>query len=140
MQITTFKGNYFEVGKQLGEIYKKNGMNLKAVKVDQVLLYNQKKIYQKYFPGILEELKGINEVLKIDEDKLLFYFLAGELDWFSKSYVAKSCTIFGVKNKNGLFVGRNYDWLKSTEDFFKIYKVITSKKNKYIRLTKYDLS
>ncbi len=135
MQITTFKGNYFEVGKQLGKIYKKNGMDLKEIKVDQVLLDNQKKIYQKYFPGILEELKGMNEVLKIDEDKLLFYFLAGELDWFRKSYVAKACTIFGVKNKNGLFVGRNYDWLKSTEDFFQIYKVVTPKKNKYISIT-----
>lgn len=135
MQITAFKGNYFEVGKQLGKIYKKNGMNLKAIKVDQILLDNQKKIYKKYFPEILEELKGMNEILKIDEDKLFFFFLAGELDWFRKSYAAKACTIFGVRNKAGLFVGRNYDWLKSTENFFKIYKVVTPKKNKYISIT-----
>jgi len=133
--IITFNGDYFEVGKQLGKIYKKNGMNLKTVKVNKELLGNQRAIYKKYFPGILEELKGINEILKIDEDKLLFFFLAGELDWFRKSYAAKACTIFGVKNKDGLFVGRNYDWLKSTEDFFKIYKVITPKKNKYLSIT-----
>lgn len=135
MQITTFNGNYFEVGKQLGKIYKKNGMDLKTIKVDPILLDNQKKMYQKYFPEILEELKGVNEILKIDEDRLLFFFLAGELDWFRRSYVTKACTIFGIKNKNGLFVGRNYDWLKSTEDHFKIYKVITPNKNHYISIT-----
>ncbi|MDP3990095.1 MAG: C45 family peptidase [archaeon] len=135
MQITTFKGNYFEVGKQLGKIYKKNGMDLGSVKVNKDILENQKTIYQKYFPGVLEELKGINEILKINEEKLLFFFLAGELDWFRKFYVAKACTIFGVKNKNGSFVGRNYDWLKSTENLFEIYKIITPKKNKYISIT-----
>ena len=109
MQITTFKGTYYEIGKQLGEIYKKNGMNLNAIKVDQVLLDNQKKIYQEYFPEILEELRGINDVLKIDEDKLLFFFLAGELDWFRNSHAAKACTIFDFRNNNGFFVGRNYD-------------------------------
>ena len=111
MQIKTLKGNYLEIGKQLGKIYKKNGMNLKLIKVDKTLLDEQKKIYQKYFPGILEELREMNEILKIDEDKLLFFFLAGELDWFRKSYLTKACTIFGVKSKKGLFVGRNYDWL-----------------------------
>jgi predicted choloylglycine hydrolase len=135
MQIKTFNGNYFEIGKQLGKVYKKNKMNLKLIKVDKTLLDKQKKIYQKYFPGILKELRGMNEVLKVDEDKLLFFFLAGELDWFRKSNVTKACTIFGVKNKKGLFVGRNYDWLKSAEDFFGIYKVIIPKMNKYLGIT-----
>lgn len=135
MQTKTFSGNYFEIGKQLGKIYKKNRMNLNSVKVDEDLLDNQIKIYQKYFPGILEELKGINTILKLDEDKLFFHFLCADLNWFRKHYIAKSCTIFGIKNKNECFVGRNLDWLKSTEKFFQIYKMAVSKKNKYIGIT-----
>jgi hypothetical protein len=31
----TFKGSFFEIGKQQGEIYRQNGLNLASVKVNQ---------------------------------------------------------------------------------------------------------
>ena len=33
-----------------------------------------------------------------------------------------SCTIFGVKNKNGVFLGRNLDWIPATEKVMEVYK------------------
>lgn len=118
-------------------------MNLEKIKVNKKLLENQKKIYEKYFPEILMELKGINSVLQINEEQLLFFFLAGELNWFRRLYLPKEdfherikgCTIFGFKNQDGFFVGRNYDWLKATEEKFKIYKVVNQTKNSYLAIT-----
>lgn len=133
MQI--FEGNSFEIGKQLGKIYKKNGMKLDKVKVDKTILQNQIKIYEEYYPEKLEELRGINEILKIDNDKLFYFFICSELDWYKRNYIPKSCSIFGVKNKTNLFVGRAYDWLKSTEKEFKYYKMKLQSKYTYIGLT-----
>lgn len=39
-EIKTFRGDFFQIGKQEGEIYKKNGMDLNSFKFDS-------KIYKK---------------------------------------------------------------------------------------------
>lgn len=136
MAIKTFKGDFSEIGKQLGEFYKKNGMNLKEVKVDKKLLHGQLEVYKKFYPELLIELEGINEVLGIAKDKFLFYFIAAELDWFLNSEkIDRSCSIFGVRNKNGLFIGRNYDWIQVAEKHVQAFKVQNLERNDYIGVT-----
>ena len=33
-----------------------------------------------------------------------------------------ACTIFGIRNKNGVFVGRNLDWIPATEKVMEVYR------------------
>ena len=58
IKVQNFKGNYFEIGKQQGEIYKKRGMDISKVKIDRALYDKQLAIYRKHYPQLLEELNG----------------------------------------------------------------------------------
>lgn len=132
-EIKTFEGNYFEIGEQHGKIYKKNGMDIKNIKVDQVLYKNQLDVYKKYYPELLEEFRGIAIGLNLDEEKVINFFITNEIKEYSK--IGKACTIFGFKTNKSLYVGRNYDWLPKTEEFFQIYKVYNPQKNSFIAVT-----
>jgi len=123
MNIKTFKGNFFEIGKQQGLIMKNNGMKLDKVMVNEKIIGEQLKIYQKYYPERIEELQGISEGGGFNKEKVFQIYLAGELMQFSKGIRKPlACTIFGIKNKNGVFVGRNLDWLPVTEKIMEVYK------------------
>jgi len=139
MNVKIFKGNFFEIGQQQGEIYKDNGMNFGKLKIDYPLLYKkQLQVYKKYYPEALEELKGVAQAGNFDKDKLFYSFLCSEILAYAYKFgldVNKACTIFGVSNKNGVFIGRNYDWLAVTENFFQIYKVRNPKINSYIAVS-----
>ena len=118
-----FKGSYFEIGKQQGEIYKKNGLDLKNVKVNKKILNKQLQIYHKHYPKLLEEIKGIAVGGNFNEEKILHIYLVREILWHTNRFkLPLSCTIFGVRNKNGVFVGRNLDWIPITEKVVQIYK------------------
>ena len=123
MNIKTFKGNFFEIGKQQGLIMKNNGMNLDSVRVNEKIIGEQLKIYQKYYPERIEELQGIIEGGGFNKEKVFQIYLANGLMQFSKRIKKPlACTIFGIKNKNGVFVGRNLDWLPVTEKIMEVYK------------------
>jgi hypothetical protein len=49
-----FKGSFFEIGKQQGEIYRQNGLDLTSIKVNQKIVTKQLKIYKKHYPHLLE--------------------------------------------------------------------------------------
>lgn len=118
-----FKGSYFEIGFQQGKIYKKNGINLKDIYPNKAIIANQLRLYKKHYPGALEELRGIAEGIGCSIDIIHQMLLARELIWFKKNYqYSEACTIFGVRNKNGCFVGRNLDWIPETRDVMEVYK------------------
>lgn len=63
-------------------------------------------------------------------------FLANELEWFNKNFKYKeACTIFGVKDNNNLFVGRNLDWIPETREVMEVYKLHIKGKNKIIAVS-----
>ena len=133
MQVKTFKGNFLEIGKQQGKIYKKNGMDFRNIKINLKLFQNQLRVYKRYYPELLEEFKGMAESGKFDEKKLVYFFITKEISRFIKRLdIEKACTIFGVKNKKNVFVGRNYDWHPMTERVFELYKVINPERNSFI--------
>lgn len=135
-QIKVFEGNFFEIGKQQGKIYVENGMNFNSVHVDDELYRNQLSVYKKYYPELLEEFEGMADSGNFDKDKLTYYFITDELFYFRDRFrLDKACTIFGYKNKEKLYVGRNYDWLPEAEPFFEVYKVINPKRNSFIAVT-----
>lgn len=133
MKINLFKGDFFEIGKQQGKIYHKNGMNFTNLKITPTLYEKQLLAYKRYYPELLEEFEGMAVAGKFDENKLIYNFICGGLLQFKKQW--KSCTIFGVKNKNGTFVGRNYDWHPVTEKVFEVYKVENKSRNSFIGIS-----
>src|SRR3989338_10916211 len=133
MKIELFKGNFFEIGRQQGSIYAKNGMDLTKLKINPTLYKNQLAVYKKHYPELLEEFKGMAEAGKFDENKLIYWFICDEILQFTKRLrISKACTMFGLKNKNGIFVGRNYDWVPAVENFFEIYKVENKSRNSFV--------
>lgn len=136
MSTKIFDGNFFEIGMEQGEIYKKRGMNFDFVKIDKTLYENQLSIYKKYYPELLEEFEGMAKGGSFEKEKLVYHFITSEIktyrDWYGSK---KACTIFGVKNGDQLFVGRNYDWLPKTEKLFEVYKAIYPQRNSFLALT-----
>lgn len=136
MTTKIFKGNFFEIGKQQGKIYKVNGMNFDKVKIDTFLYKNQLQVYKKHYPELLEEFRGMANGGNFDEQKLIYNFITSEIFYFRKRFgLDKACTIFGYKKKNNLFVGRNYEWLPETEKIFEVYKVVNPQKNSFLGIT-----
>lgn len=136
MQIKTFSGSFSQIGEQEGKIYQKNGMSFNDVKINQELYQNQLKVYQKFYPKILEEFESMAEAGNFDKDKLIYHFITSELKSHKDGFgPKKACTIFGFKKDDKLFVGRNYDWLPKTQAFFQTYKVQNPHRNSFIALT-----
>jgi predicted choloylglycine hydrolase len=141
MDIKIFKGNFLEIGKQQGKIYRKNGMRLKNAEMNSKLFKNQLRIYKRYYPELLEEFKGISESGKFDEERLIYEFITKQGFRFIKKFdLQKACTIFGVRSKKGVFVGRNYDWCPVTEKIFEVYKVLNPERNSFLAFTDMGIS
>ena len=136
MNAKMFKGKFFEIGQQQGKIYKANGMNFDKVKIDPVLYKNQLQVYEKHYPELLEEFRGMAEGGNFDKEKLIYDFITSEIFYYKNRFgLDKACTIFGYKGKNNLFVGRNYDWLPETDKIFEVYKVVNPQRNSFVAIT-----
>jgi predicted choloylglycine hydrolase len=137
-KVEIFKAkNSFELGGQLGKIYKKNGRTVDYVKINHDVYARQLKIYQKYFPNFLEELEGIAAAGDYDQDKLNYSFIGASVESLMSKprYMRTSCSIFGFKKGNDLFVGRNYVWLPETEKAFKVYKILNKSAYSYVSVS-----
>jgi len=136
MNLKTFKGNFFEIGQQQGKIYKAQGMSFDKVKIDPVLYKNQLAVYEKHYPQLLEEFRGMAKGGNFNEEKLIYNFITGEISYYRNRFgLYKACTIFGYKINNHLFVGRNYDWLPETDKIFEVYKILNPERNSFIAVT-----
>jgi len=138
MKLNTFKGNPYEIGKQKGVIYKQNGLTLgwAGVENNPNIFKQQLKTYEKYYPEMIEEVKGIAKGACFDEKETLNSFLTSEIYWYTNNLgIERECTIFGVQNKNGAFVGRNYDWHPSSERLWEIYKIRGLNKHSVVAIT-----
>lgn len=110
-----FTGTHNEIGRQVGEQYKKWGKREVRIPDNANAYYLQQlKTYQKYFPLYIEYLEGIAESLNIPKNKVFVSYLTGFLP-FANSKPANKCSTFAVNTHNGVFIGRNYDWLESSE-------------------------
>jgi len=136
LEVKTFTGNYFEIGRQQGEIYRQNGMNCDLVKIDPTIYKRQLQIYEKHYPQMLEELRGVAEGGNYQLDNVIWWFICGaESCLKEKAAPPKACSIFGVKNQGRLYVGRNYDLFPMTENLFEVYKVVNPQCNSYIAVS-----
>jgi len=140
MSIRTFEGNFYEIGQQIGRVYRENGMTSRPFGIDKELFENQLRVYEKFYPEYLDELKGIADGGGFDPQSTLYGAITGEIFFFRNMIgLGRSCTIFGYKNESGLSVGRNYDWLPLPGNLFEAYRVNNPDRNSFFAVTDYGI-
>lgn len=114
-----FKGTHYEVGFKWGQMLLRNGKKLdfcptfELTEEKYVFAGQCIKEYTKYFPEILDEIKGIADGNKVPVETLqaiLFSMYCFELD--------NKCTCFAFSTDNEIVFGRNSDFLVSLEKLY----------------------
>ncbi|UCD09933.1 MAG: hypothetical protein JSU79_04650 [Dehalococcoidales bacterium] len=136
MKSAVFRGNHYGIGRQEGAAFLKNPNKFYGDPFDEDLYHDQLDIYREHYPDLLEELKGMAEGGGFDEKELIFRFICGEIIFFTDMLkVPRGCTIFGIRNRNGFFVGRNYDWAPEWENQTAQHTLLNSEKNSFTGFT-----
>jgi len=133
----SFKGNHKEIGEQIGEQYKKWGKKEVYIAPYANSYYpEQLKIYQKWFPQFIEYLEGVVKAMNISKDKVLTSYLTGFLS-SSHTKPFSQCSALAFKNGGGVFVGRNYDWVESSEKISSLlnYEFTDNSANNFTAIT-----
>ena len=134
-----YSGDHKQIGKQIGEFYRKEGTSTWASIINKKLFSSQKRIYRKYFPKKLIQLTEIAKSADFDVDNYIYNNICACIEWHQKmSEPQKGCTIFGVQNNAGTFVGRNYDWRPGTENVFRAFKCLNTDSFGYIGISDMD--
>ncbi|MCL5430357.1 MAG: C45 family peptidase [Candidatus Marsarchaeota archaeon] len=124
LNIKTFKGTPFERGRIIGRIYRSNGVVFTITNQNTSVFKDQLKAYEKHYPQILEEIRGVADGGGYNERHIMQKLLTYQCLAYEQSFKSpKSCTIFSIKNKHGVFVGRNYDWIPKTTEVFQFYRI-----------------
>jgi len=118
MRKVMLKGDYYEVGWQYGEIMKQEGFNLSEPTNEKLVLAQESEDeVKKYFPEILDEMRGFSDATGVKYYKVMSLVLTVG--------VAPSCTCFAATShasKDGKTIfGRNYDmfyWLKKSAETY----------------------
>lgn len=114
-----FKGTHYNAGYKWGELLYKNNTIIRD-KHTFVITEERKKfanqclpIYKKYYPEILEEIKGIADGQK-DSFENLYTFLLSMYCFEFENH----CTCMALKNNDNIILGRNSDFLVELEKLY----------------------
>jgi len=121
MRMVMLKGDYYEMGKQYGEIMKKEGFDLSEPSDKKIILAQESEDeVKKYFPEILDEMRGFSAASGVEYYKVMSLVLTVG--------VAPSCTCFAATghatNDGKTIFGRNYDmfyWFKAHTETYTTY-------------------
>ncbi|MGL5330298.1 MAG: C45 family autoproteolytic acyltransferase/hydrolase [Peptostreptococcaceae bacterium] len=121
-----FKGTHYEAGYKWGALVNKNGIKLNScptytVEETRIQFGREcKDIFEKYYPEIVEEVKGIAH-----GNETSFEYLCGMLFSMYCFEFDNKCTCFAINNKDQILFGRNSDFLVSLEKQYMncIYKL-----------------
>lgn len=124
-----FKGTHYEVGYKWGKLLANHGKKLDFCPTFELTEEKYEfarqcvEEYEKYFPEILDEIKGIAEGNKVPVETLqamLFSMYCFEFD--------NKCTCFAISSKDEIIFGRNSDFLVNLEKLYMncIYKLNNS--------------
>lgn len=96
-------------------------------------LDRQLKIYQKFYPEMIQEVQIVAADLQVDPELLLYEELAAAVDQqrHRANHHQHGCTIFAIHENGQTFVGRNYDWLPAARGFFERYDLALTGANRY---------
>lgn len=119
MYHSRFKGNYYKAGYQWGnQLYQHH----KFINQNHTFVVNEKrkafadeciKIYQEYYPEILEEIKGIADGQRMSYEDLYTFLLSMYCFEFQPH-----CTCLAVETENQIIFGRNSDFLVKLEKLY----------------------
>lgn len=119
MYHSRFKGTYYNAGYKWGELLYKNN-NIISNQHTFVITEERKKfanecvpIYKKYYPEILEEIKGIADGQRISYEDLYTFLLSMYCFEFENH-----CTCMAFKNEDNIIFGRNSDFLVELEKLY----------------------
>ena len=121
-----FAGTTTEFGEYLAKKLAERNHSFNTC-VNRRTLNKQLKIYKKFWPELIEELKVVANYLNMPEDEIIYDEIASMVDnqkrRVKKFYDSKidACTVFAIKENGKTFVGRNYDWDPSVRNFFQNY-------------------
>lgn len=121
-----FKGSHYEAGYKWGALLNKRGKKLDNCPTYEVgekrIQFGKecKVIFEKYYPEILQEVKGI-----ADGNEISFEYLCGMLFSMYCFSFDNKCTCFAINNKDQILFGRNSDFLVNLEKLYMncIYKL-----------------
>lgn len=129
-KILKFKGTHKEIGIQVGEQYKRWGRKDFYVPQNANKVFpTQLKIYEKFFPRSIEYLEGIAVGMAMPKDKVILSGLTSFLPATKNSKPEEKCSAFVIKNKNGILIGRNYDWRQASEENAKLIEIEFAEKS-----------
>lgn len=116
MYHSRFRGNHYEIGFHWGSLLASH-KNIILDNVPYPITEERMQfadacipIYEKFFPEILEEIKGLADGQKCSLKKLQAFLLS-----MYAMPPACSCSCFAVSNENHILLGRNSDFLTALE-------------------------
>lgn len=119
MYHSRFKGTYYNAGYKWGNLLYKNN-NIISNQHTFVITEERKKfankclpIYEKYYPEILEEIKGIADGQRDSYENLYTFLLSMYCFEFDNH-----CTCFAFKDDKNIIFGRNSDFLVNLEKLY----------------------
>lgn len=120
MKERTFRGTYYEIGRQRGLTIR--DLPVPKAEPDVVAFARQcRQVVERIYPPIVEEFEGILDTGGFDPDDFLAYFFAREKG------VLRGCTMFAVLPSNtrdgSMLVGRNYDWIYSDRTWCEVRRI-----------------
>ena len=114
-----FKKSHYEAGYHWGESLKKHGIMLNN---QHVVVMNEERreftkkcipIYEKYYPEILNEIRGLADGQETSYEDLSTFLLSMYCFEFSNH-----CTCFACKDEENIFFARNSDFLVGLEKLY----------------------
>ena len=135
-----FKNSHYEAGYKWGSLLYKNG-NIISNQHTFVITKERKEfakeclpMYEKYYPEILEEIRGIADGQRSSYEDLYTFLISMYCFEFNNH-----CTCIAVKNKDNILFGRNSDFLVSLEKANYMdwqYSLLLSEKKHYNIISK----
>lgn len=114
-----FKKSHYEAGFNWGKLLYNNGKIISNNHTFKITDERKKfakeclPIYEKYYPEILEEIKGLAKGQNSSYEDFYTFLLSMYCFEFNNH-----CTCIAVKDKNNIFFGRNSDFLVSLEKLY----------------------
>jgi predicted choloylglycine hydrolase len=109
------KGSYYEMGHKYGSILHRHGFRLPVIPKKKLSLGLEcRNDVKRFFPEILEEIRGFADACRLDYDQLASFILTigGE---------ENQCSIFAATDGESVFMGRNYDMYYKFKDYLESY-------------------
>lgn len=124
-------GDFYEMGLKYGSLLNKHGFELPKISKEKTKFglesYNELK---KFYPEVVEEIKGFAKGIKIKDGILASFLLS--IGIFEKFEETAQCSCFAYNNDGSVIFGRNHDYLLEFKKFTESSLIAPKDKYSYI--------